>query len=169
MIITSYQEKDETHYYTEYQTTNEYIEDSMQVFLESTVPRVEYNSNSGSKFEFVDFNFKQLIIEDLQIRQLEEYQTNISSLEQGIENEIIDALDSIFQDTKNQDYVFICSYSTDTNDALNVSSKIVISNSFSPSQKIESEALSYEKSILPDGMKNSGSENDEIIVQIYLV
>jgi hypothetical protein len=166
MISFSMTLPDDTTYYNNFTETDEYFEDSMQAFLDSTVPKTEFVSLQNDRTEYTNLKVEQLIIKDLNIRQNGAELVNFDNLEQEIENELAISLNSIFAD---HDYIFVCSYSSEPEVDIFSNSNIVITNLDSPTQLSDDIELVFEKTYNPIDSEDDDPQNTDVVIQVYSV
>ena len=165
LIMVSGETKDSTYYYTRYPETDEYIEDTMQVVLSSTVPHVAYYDYKNSKTEFVDYTIEHLIIIDLTIRDGDFEDLNASSLEHSLENEILTILNSAIGENRN--FIFTVSLESESDGVQNISNSIFISNTDIPPHGVNQLEPSYEKHITYSSYDQIDSGCDKIVIRLY--
>lgn len=167
LILISSAPRDADHYFTHYHETDEYLENSMEMVLSSTVPKATYRDMNGFETEFVDQSIENLILIDLNIRSLASDDLNSTSLEHDLEHELMQALDTVIG--INQDFVFTCSYSSHTGEINDDNSIIFITNLDEPYNIEENAKPSFEKHLLASGNDNGNRSSDEVIIRIYIV
>jgi len=97
MLFTAYA-VDDSVAAPDYTHTDEYSYDLSQALLAGTVPRVNYTDTHGQQTEYLNWNARRLLIEDLKIRQgLKPYASpaDIAELQRGIESSIKTVLDAL--------------------------------------------------------------------------
>lgn len=167
LILISSAPRDADHYFTHYHETDEYLENSMEMVFSSTVPKATYRDMNGFETEFVDQSIENLIIIDLSIRSLASDELNSTSLEHDLEHELMQALDTVIG--SDQDFVFTCSYASQTGEIINDNSIIFITNLDEPYKLKENAKPSFEKHLLASGIDNGNRSGDEVIIRIYFV
>jgi hypothetical protein len=167
LILISSAPRDADHYFTHYHETDEYLENSMEMVLSSTVPKATYRDINGFETEFVDQSIENLILIDLSIRSLASDDLNSTSLEYDLEHELVQALDMVIG--SDQDFVFTCSYARQTGEINNDNSIIFITNLDEPYNIKENAKPSFEKHLLASGSDNGNRSGDEVIIRIYFV
>lgn len=82
----------------DFQKSEEYSDQILQVWLTGTIPRANYTDRDGHETVFIGSSIKQLLIEDIRIREnLGPYTdpADLGGLRDGLENEIGDVLNDL--------------------------------------------------------------------------
>ena len=162
IVIASMIPKDTTSYYTNYTETDEYVEESMDNILASTIPAVSYQSQTNTELQYFDYSFQELILLDMAIRSEGDDDINLTSLETGIESELKDVLDKSLG--VHSDYIFIVNEgsSQDNNRSIVISyqSDIIL-----PSQ---GDKPNFEKHLIPLYSRDGDRNDLEIIIRLYI-
>jgi len=167
LILLSTIPKDPDYYFTNYHETDEYLENSMEAILSSTVPKATYRDLNGFETEFIDQSLENLIIIDLNIRKSASDELNLTSLEQDLERELVQALGMVIGG--DQEFVFTCSYMYPSDDISADDPIIFITNLDETYELKESVKPSFEKHLLASGNNNGNRGGDEVIIRIYLL
>ncbi len=170
MVMISAEPKEKNQYYINYEDSDEYIDDSMQMILDSTVPNVTYQDLNGIRTEVNNLNIADLILIDLIIRSGDPGEVNFTSLENEFEAKLFTILDSVFGG--NRDFMLIVGPSNlVTNGAEQNYSEYILITNINPSpqlQDLNQFDFTYEKRLTKlDNVKNK-LNNGEIIVKLYL-
>jgi hypothetical protein len=162
MIVVSTLPKDNTSYYTEYTETDEYIEESMDNILDSTVPVVSYHSNPKMETQYYDYSFEDLILLDITIRIGQAGEANLTSLETGIESELKNLLDQSLGE--HSGYILTAIEGNSQNNSIS----IIISNQPGAVFPVNSGEPDFEKQLISSYSREDGDKDPGIIIRLYL-
>jgi hypothetical protein len=167
LILLSSAPKDPDYYFTNYQETDEYLENSMEMVLSSTVPMATYRDLNGFETEFVDQSMENLIIIDLNIRCSSSDEVNSTSLEHDLEHELMKVLEGVIG--SDQEFVFTCSYASQSGE-ISVDNSIIFITNLDETYKLkESAKPSFEKHLLASGNGEGNRGGDEVIIRLYFI
>jgi hypothetical protein len=165
LIFISVLPKETDTYYENYQESDENIEQSMDSFLHSTVPRVEFVYDNGLEKEYVGLTVEELLIEELLILSSDD-EYNSSDLEDGIESHITELLSSSFSSA--QQYILTVKFDKSDNNGHD-EPVIVISNFGRENEPDKSDKAVYTKYI---DLTTSGRfklPGSSIVIKFYLM
>ena len=154
---------DNTSYYTKYTETDEYIEESMDSILDSTIPVVSYHNLESIETKFYDYTFEELIILDITIRTGQADETNLTSLGANLEFELKGLLDQSLGE--HSGYILTASEVNNQNNSKN----IMISNQPNPVFPTTDDEPDFEKHLILSYSLKEDDKNPEIIIRLYLI
>jgi hypothetical protein len=167
MLLISASTKDVDHYYKHYNESDEYLEHSIQALLSSTIDSTYYVDPSGNEVKFGSLSIEDLIVIDLNMRNAETDDINITSLEADFETELFEDLNSILG--KHQDFVFVCQYSNSGSGLIKTSSNIYLTNQDNPKGLNKNIEPRFEKQIAIPDFTDNNSLGDEVVIRLYVV
>lgn len=163
IIIISSMAQESTGYYENYGDSDDYIENSMQNILSSTVPSVIYQDSTGSQNEYTGQTVERLIQIDLNIRASSNG-FNQSSLKLGIGHELEKLLNSAYGVDKSYIFTAVGLRSSSSESVAEIS----ISNLLSPPQVDGTEPV-FEKQLKLSNGDRAGTDISEVNIRLYLI
>lgn len=167
MLMISASPKDADHYYTHYDESDEYLEHSIQALLSSTTDSASYMDTMGNEIELGSQSMEHLILIDLNMRNSDSEEFNTTSLELGLEHDLLGALNSIIG--VGQDFVFICQYTNSDNELIKTGSNIFLTNQETTMKLDKEKDPRFEKHLSLPSNPIDDLKGDEVVIRLYLV